>query len=40
MKNDKKILIIEPDGIVGLDLKLELEKEDFSVSNPNSFADA
>ncbi len=40
MKNDKKILIIEPDGIVGLDLKLELEKEKFSVSNPNSIADA
>ena len=40
MKNDKKILIIEPDGVVGLDLKLELEKEYFSIYNPNSITDA
>lgn len=36
MKNNKKILIIEQDGLVALDLKRELEKEDFSVRRANS----
>lgn len=36
MKNDKKILILEPDGLVALDLKRELEKEGFTVKRSNS----
>lgn len=36
MKNDKKILIIEQDGLAALDLKHELEKEDFKVSKVRS----
>lgn len=36
MKNDKKILIIEQDGLVSLDLKHELEKKNFSVLRANS----
>lgn len=34
--NTKKILIIEQDGLVALDLKRELEKEDFTVKRANS----
>ena len=36
MKNDKKILILEQDGLVALDLKRELEKEGFTVKRANS----
>jgi response regulator RpfG family c-di-GMP phosphodiesterase len=36
MKNDKKILILEQDGLVALDLKRELEKENFTVKRANS----
>ncbi|OFY93884.1 MAG: hypothetical protein A3K10_10395 [Bacteroidetes bacterium RIFCSPLOWO2_12_FULL_31_6] len=38
MKNDKKILILEQDGLVALDLKRELEKEGFTVKRANSMA--
>lgn len=34
--NNKKILIIEQDGLVALDLKRELEKENFTVKRANS----
>lgn len=36
MHRNKKILIIEPDGLIALDLKRELEKEGFSVKRANS----
>lgn len=36
MNNPKKILIIEQDGLVALDLKRELEKENFTVKRANS----
>lgn len=36
MNEPKKILIIEQDGLVALDLKRELEKEDFTVKTTNS----
>ncbi|MBI2281167.1 MAG: hypothetical protein HYU68_10825 [Bacteroidetes bacterium] len=36
MHKNKKILIIEPDGLIALDLKRELEKEGFSVKRANS----
>jgi len=39
MKNDKNILIIEPERIAGLELQLQLEKNGFSVSRPISLVD-
>lgn len=39
MKNDKQILIIEPDRLVGLDLQLQLEKKGFSAIRPISLVD-
>ncbi len=39
MKNDKQILIIEPERISGLDLQLQLEKKGFSVQRPVSLVD-
>lgn len=39
MKNDKQILIIEPERIVGLELQQQLEKEGFSVQRPTSLVD-
>lgn len=40
MKNDKNILIIEPERITGLDLQRQLEKKGFSVQRPISLVDA
>ena len=40
MQNDKNILIIEPERIIGLDLQNQLEKEGLSVSRPISLLDA
>ena len=34
MKNDKQILIIEPERLAGLDLQLQLEKKGYSVLRP------
>jgi DNA-binding NtrC family response regulator len=39
MKNDKNILIIEPDRIAGLELQLQLEKKGFAVQRPISLVD-
>ena len=39
MKNDKDILIIEPERIAGLELQLQLEKKGFSVTRPISLID-
>lgn len=39
MRNDKNILIIEPQRIAGLELQHQLEKEGFSVSRPISLVD-
>ena len=36
MSESKKILIIEQDGLVALDLKRELEKREFTVKTANS----
>ena len=40
MKNDKNILIIEPERIAGLELQQQLEKKGFSVTRPISLIDA
>lgn len=39
MKKNKKILIIEKDGLIAFDLKRELEKKDFSVNRESSITD-
>ena len=39
MKNDKKILILEPERIAGLELQQQLEKKGFSVDRPISLVD-
>ncbi len=40
MKNEKKVLIIEPERIIGLELQRQIEKEGFSVQRPISLEDA
>jgi DNA-binding NtrC family response regulator len=40
MKNDKKVLILEPERIAGLELQQQLEKKGFSVKRPISLVDA
>ena len=39
MKNEKQILIIEPDRLAGLDLQLQLEKKGHFVLRPISLVD-